>query len=41
LDIWTTESIRLALEWGNIKGNAVWEANKPTDVVPTDEYVLT
>lgn len=26
LDIWTQESIALALEWGNERGNMVWEA---------------
>lgn len=26
LDIWTQESIALAIEWGNEKGNSIWEA---------------
>ena len=28
LDIWTPESIRLAVEWGNERGNAVWEETR-------------
>jgi hypothetical protein len=41
LDIWTPESIRSAMDWGNVKGNAVWEGSKPPEVVPTDEWVLS
>ncbi|KIR36008.1 zinc finger protein [Cryptococcus deuterogattii MMRL2647] len=28
MDIWTLEQIALAREWGNIRGNAVWEATR-------------
>lgn len=28
MDNWTLEQIALAQEWGNIRGNAVWEATR-------------
>ena len=37
LDIWSRESILLANQWGNEKGNAVWEARKPPGPPPADE----
>lgn len=37
LDHWSPESIALACEWGNERGNAIWERMKPGDVVATDE----
>lgn len=37
LDHWSAESIALACEWGNERGNAIWERCKPPDVLPNDE----
>ncbi|EIW71162.1 hypothetical protein TREMEDRAFT_73206 [Tremella mesenterica DSM 1558] len=37
LDIWTPGSILLAAEWGNERGNAVWERRKPRDLIPSDD----
>ncbi|KAK4684385.1 hypothetical protein P7C73_g5792, partial [Tremellales sp. Uapishka_1] len=36
LDIWSAESIALAVEWGNRNGNAVWERLRPEGVAPGD-----
>lgn len=37
LDNWAPESIQLAQDWGNARGNAFWERLKPIDWVPSDE----
>lgn len=37
LDNWAPEMVRLAQDWGNARGNAFWECNKPIDWVPSDE----
>lgn len=37
LDNWAPEAIQLAQDWGNARGNAFWERNKPIDLVPSDE----
>lgn len=37
LDHWTDEMILTARAWGNARGNAIWERNKPEDVRPADE----
>lgn len=37
LDNWAPEAIQLAQDWGNARGNAFWERNKPIDWVPSDE----
>jgi hypothetical protein len=37
LDHWSPDSIALAYEWGNERGNGIWERLKPETVVPTDE----
>ena len=37
LDHWSPDSIALAYEWGNERGNGIWERCKPEAVVPTDE----
>jgi hypothetical protein len=37
LDRWTEQSVSLACNWGNTRGNALWERCKPANVVATDE----
>ncbi len=37
LDIWSPESILLAREWGNERGNAIWERMKTASLVSSDE----
>lgn len=37
LDHWSPESIALAYQWGNARGNGIWERLKPDTVLPTDE----
>lgn len=37
LDHWTDEMILTARAWGNARGNAIWERNKPENVKPADE----
>jgi hypothetical protein len=37
LDHWSSDSIALASEWGNERGNGIWERLKPEAVGPTDE----
>lgn len=37
MDIWSPESIVLARQWGNKRGNEVWEALKPGDMIVEDQ----
>lgn len=37
LDLWTPETILLARDWGNKRGNALWEAQRPEGYVVSDE----
>lgn len=37
LDHWTDEMVLTARAWGNARGNAIWEREKPGDVRPRDE----
>lgn len=39
LDNWSPDAVLLAHQWGNERGNAVWERRKPAGVVPTDEDI--
>jgi hypothetical protein len=37
LDIWTPETIVLAKQWGNVRGNAIWEAERSVGEEVNDE----
>jgi hypothetical protein len=37
MDKWPVEAVILAGEWGNERGNQVWEAMKPEGVLPNGE----
>jgi hypothetical protein len=37
LDTWTPDHIKSAVEWGNQRGNGIWERLKPVHIQATDE----
>lgn len=39
LDNWSPDAVLLAYQWGNERGNGVWEALKPVGHVPGDDDV--